>query len=189
MAKRSKRRASRRRQWTLMPASSEPGAVPEQPAKRASLTGGCGSKSASQPSSAEPSTASRLPPRGADYTGKRVGHLIVVHRDGKGPDGSNRWVCSCDCGGTSVRTTGELRRAERLAYPVGCMSCRRARAAESIREGGERRASKLNICWQCGCLPHRRPLTGCRGCGKPYGPDVVEYALPTAGCGLGRIPF
>lgn len=35
-------------------------------------------------------------------------------------------------------------------------------------------------CAFCCDLPHRRHRDGCRGCGKPYAPEVLKFEPPTA---------
>lgn len=38
----------------------------------------------------------------AKLTGMRFGYLVVVERSESSPSGKTKWLCSCDCGATSV---------------------------------------------------------------------------------------
>jgi hypothetical protein len=47
--------------------------------------------------------------RALDLSGHRFGKLTVVGLGDATPSKHRRWVCACDCGGTSYPTTGSLR--------------------------------------------------------------------------------
>lgn len=53
--------------------------------------------------------------RGRDWTGERVGHLVVTQCVGKTPTRMYIWECACDCGKQVNKTSGILQR--------GCTYC------------------------------------------------------------------
>ena len=53
-----------------------------------------------------------------DITGQRFGRLVAVKRLESDRRGAARWLCQCDCGGTSTPTAGSLRRGG--AQSCGC---------------------------------------------------------------------
>lgn len=69
-----------------------------------------------------------------DLTGRKFGRLTVVGRgeDYINPKGKRRprWICQCECGGTSLTQTPALKNGK--ATSCGCK--RRELAQEKIRE-------------------------------------------------------
>lgn len=58
-----------------------------------------------------------------DWTGQRVGRLVVVKRQGnyitkKGIKSYALWLCQCDCGNTSIQSSSDLKRGEVVS--CGC---------------------------------------------------------------------
>ena len=43
-----------------------------------------------------------------DLSGKRVGHLLVLNQVESDKKKCRQWLCQCDCGNTTVKTTAEL---------------------------------------------------------------------------------
>ena len=43
-----------------------------------------------------------------DLTGQKFGRLTVVERAENTPQGKARWLCKCECGGTTVATKSDL---------------------------------------------------------------------------------
>jgi hypothetical protein len=123
-----------------------------------------------------------------DLANQTVGLLTVVGLAGINKAGCNQWELRCSCGETVYQTTSEIRRSQRDGRQSACHSCARSLAYQRAREAlGPVKAR--NRCVVCYGISDRRPKTGCRGCGEPFAEDVVEYSLPTPGCGLGRVPW
>lgn len=53
-----------------------------------------------------------------DITGMRFGLLTVVKQSGSTPKGQRLWVCSCDCGGTTIAKTDKLKSGRKIS--CGC---------------------------------------------------------------------
>lgn len=43
-----------------------------------------------------------------DITGVRFGHLVALYRVHNSPSGRVQWMCHCDCGKTTIKTTMDL---------------------------------------------------------------------------------
>jgi hypothetical protein len=43
-----------------------------------------------------------MPKKPSDFTGQRIGHLMVLSRAGNCKKGGTQWNCQCDCGKTAV---------------------------------------------------------------------------------------
>lgn len=63
-----------------------------------------------------------------DLVGRRFGRLTVVKEGPRAACGVIRWHCVCDCGGTSLSATGNLRRTNG-AKSCGCLHRERTVAA------------------------------------------------------------
>ena len=64
--------------------------------------------------------AQKIRIRHEDLTGQRFGKLTVVSMAGKDKEGRVNWNCVCDCGGTVVAPTGQLKAGYRKS--CGCLS-------------------------------------------------------------------
>ena len=53
-----------------------------------------------------------------DRIGQRYGRLVVVGRGDRDKQGSARWLCQCDCGGTSIVQSRHLRSGDTTS--CGC---------------------------------------------------------------------
>ena len=62
----------------------------------------------------------RMHARYEDLTGQRFGKLVVKSMAGKDSNGQTMWNCVCDCGGTVVAPTGQLKAGYRRS--CGCLS-------------------------------------------------------------------
>lgn len=85
----------------------------------------------------------------ADLTGQRFGHLVAVERVGR------YWKCLCDCGNTTVKSTGHLRCGNTKS--CGCRSSslddltgRTFGRLTVLRRSPNRRTSKA-VVWLCAC--------------------------------------
>lgn len=58
--------------------------------------------------------------RHIDLTGRRFGRLVVVERSTNAPNGNARWLCRCDCGGSTISNGTTLRAGN--ARSCGCLS-------------------------------------------------------------------
>lgn len=47
-------------------------------------------------------------PNASQYEGKRFGRLVVLERAANTKNGQTRWLCACDCGGTTISTQYDL---------------------------------------------------------------------------------
>jgi|SRR5882757_2589884 len=73
-----------------------------------------------------------LHPRAHNLAGKKFGLLMAVHFAGNA-----KWYCSCDCGGTTVATAGNLRRG--VSTSCGCrlratLAARNRKPLRALRE-------------------------------------------------------
>lgn len=57
---------------------------------------------------------------GLDLVGQKFGRLLVVSRAANTKAGMRRWVCQCDCGGTTVTTGAKLRSGHTKS--CGCLN-------------------------------------------------------------------
>lgn len=55
-----------------------------------------------------------------DIIGQRFGRLTVIDRAENNKDGSTRWLCVCDCGGTANVSKGNLRKGN--VRSCGCIN-------------------------------------------------------------------
>jgi hypothetical protein len=95
-----------------------------------------------------------------DLTGQRFGRLVALSRE----DG--RWLCRCDCGGTTRVVTGHLR--EGVVRSCGCIAKERARLMTAGRQLGRETRNAMRhqgtiICAIRGDKPCRNSTTGVRG--------------------------
>lgn len=117
-----------------------------------------------------------------DMTGQRIGRSVVVRLSPNRLNGAH-WILRCDCGqefeaiGFNLRAAGPRYacpscrpRAGRPRTPTLCSSCGSAdHNRRTCPERSVRYQPGAGIrCLGCAGLPHRRPVTGCRGCGEPY---------------------
>lgn len=118
-----------------------------------------------------------------DMAGWRCGKLTVTERAPSLAWGS-AWRWRCDCGEEGVSGGSELRRRAKAQrrFEVACPACvkreRSERASRRNRERGrdcaaerEQRRQKREaspVCRKCFGLPHRRPESGCSGCGGEF---------------------
>jgi hypothetical protein len=130
-----------------------------------------------------------------DLSGKRFGRCVVIGLS-KNRRWGARWVLRCDCG-QEFEALGYNLRDVGLKY--ACPTCRPRSGRSSMRSCGECGSSGHNRqncprvvhyqpgagvrCLACAGLPHRRPRSGCRGCGAPHGserPPRIEdqFAAP-----------
>lgn len=110
-----------------------------------------------------------------DMMGERVGKLTVVAR-APNKNATARWECRCDCGNTVVTYGYVLRQAQHQGKVLSCNECR-SPSAHRTSTKPRRKHGKLNICAECGNLPHRvkgRMGAKCRGgCGTVKQPDKL----------------
>jgi hypothetical protein len=65
-----------------------------------------------------------LPARALDLTGQRFGELTALYPVSVSDEGV-RWLCRCDCGTITLRTTGSLRYSVTRGYVSCCRVCNR----------------------------------------------------------------
>jgi hypothetical protein len=135
-----------------------------------------------------------------DLLGDTVSDLTVIARAGSDENRAALWQLECPQGHRFVRTGTEIRRRSRSggrmycpeclgkeahvpkvavpgvrALPM-CSYCKRGDHKRDDCEAFKRsRATKHRRCPACSDLGHRRPATGCPGCGEPF----VAEKLPT----------
>ena len=63
--------------------------------------------------------------RALELTGQRFGRLVAVKRLESDRRGAARWLCQCDCGGTSTPYTNNLRRG--MSKSCGCLQAEKAK--------------------------------------------------------------
>lgn len=67
-------------------------------------------------------------PNRVDLTGQRFGKIVVVSEESaKGRNGEVNWLCQCDCGNKTVRTTGNLQSNKNRIQSCGCFVVENAR--------------------------------------------------------------
>lgn len=54
-----------------------------------------------------------------DLIGRRFGRLVVERRTSNSIHGASRWVCYCDCGGTTISLSNNLKRG--ISQSCGCI--------------------------------------------------------------------
>lgn len=73
---------------------------------------------------------------------------------------------------------GSDRRCQHCGLPGGHRRRRCPKAVYPEKNGGR--------CSYCCDMAHRREKPKCRGCKKPFEPEVVIHSLPSPGSGLGN---
>jgi len=95
-----------------------------------------------------------------DLAGQRFGRLTVVSRAKNSKEGSSRWNCECDCGGTTMASCHDLRSGHTRS--CGCLSRDRAREAH-LSHG------------MCGTSTHGIWKTMRQRCMNPNNPGYKNY--------------
>lgn len=52
--------------------------------------------------------------------GQRFGKLVVLSRCGSTKSGRATWLCQCDCGNTTISSSGDLKHKKRPKFSCGC---------------------------------------------------------------------
>ncbi len=81
-------------------------------------------------------------PNGASLIGERFGKLIVVSRAENTQTGKRAWNCQCDCGGTTVTPTGDLRSGKARAC-----ACVRNEKTSNLKRSHNLAGSKEYEAW------------------------------------------
>lgn len=129
------------------------------------------------------------PRRWVDYTGVRFGSLVATSRT---PEG--RWLCTCDCGRTTIVLVGDLRRG--TTTTCGDRKHRRrddaGYAAAHGRCETDRGPAHAHLCIDCGQPakhwsydhddPQERVQVGGYGDGCPYSLDPAHYSPRCVPC-------
>jgi len=105
-----------------------------------------------------------------DMTGVRVGKLLVIAR-APNKNATACWKCRCDCKRIVVTYGYTLRQAQRRGKELCCQKCRNPSAPRTVPRV-HKKHGKLNICEECGNMPHRvegPPGTRCPGMGASRG--------------------
>lgn len=89
-----------------------------------------------------------------DMTGRRFGRLVVIAEADKRPDRKRRWICGCDCGGSTITTTHRL--ASGGTKSCGCLT-REAARARQLQHGGK--GTRLYNIWKNARQRCRNPRT------------------------------
>lgn len=79
-----------------------------------------------------------------DLTGQRFGMLTVIEKTGLDGKGRSRWLCKCDCGGTSIVRLSDLRGGQTKS--CGCLRSITMRAMV-FKHGGK--GTRLYRIWKC----------------------------------------
>lgn len=79
----------------------------------------------------------------ADLLGQRFGRLVVEVDAGRTENRKRRWICRCDCGGTTATTTGDLRAGTTAS--CGCLQRERTGDANRVHGGS---ASSAYASWK-----------------------------------------
>lgn len=66
-----------------------------------------------------------------DLTGQRFGRLVVQGRGDNSSNGHVRWLCACDCGGTTLAASYNLKKGH--TQSCGCFNRQQSAAAASER--------------------------------------------------------
>lgn len=89
--------------------------------------------------------------RALDLIGKRFGMLTVVAPAEPSPSGSRRWMCQCDCGNITYKTTGHL---NANAVSCGCLQKKDLtgkRFGALIVLGKSEKRKGRSVLWRCQC--------------------------------------
>jgi hypothetical protein len=83
-----------------------------------------------------------------DLTGKRFGRLLVLEQSGKTAAGNIRWLCSCNCGNTTLFASGDLRKGTIVS--CGCYRHEiliRGSKPTPIEQRFWKHVQKTDTCW------------------------------------------
>ena len=100
-------------------------------------------------------------PTAPDMIGKRFERLVVVHLVERTTAGLYRWLCQCECGGTTTTNTANLRRG----HTKSCGCLQRQQASRASRNPFGHSHSRLYRRWQ---MMIQR-------CHNPKRPDYPNY--------------
>ena len=82
-----------------------------------------------------------------DITGQRFGRLTVVGRAENSKDGSTRWLCVCDCGGTAIVRKGNLQKG--YVRSCGCINKEKSSARmRELRVSHDKSRSRIYRIWE-----------------------------------------
>lgn len=100
--------------------------------------------------------------------GQRYGKLVVIQRAGSDKHKKALWLCKCDCGGSAITGTGNLRRNRSPKTCCGCTTkAKKTKRWDDYRASGPfwEKVEKTETCWL---------WTGSK-CGLGYGRHGGKY--------------
>lgn len=112
--------------------------------------------------------------------GQRFGKLVVVREEPRSITGEPRWYCKCDCGGTVITTTHNLRSTKKGTKSCGCLH-----AELKMRDLTNMKFGRLTVLRPAGLNFRGSRLWTCRcSCGNEVTlPSSVIISGNTRSCG------
>ena len=95
-----------------------------------------------------------------ELIGRRFGRLVVVAEVDRGKNRKRRWLCACDCGGSTVTDTNKL--TSGYTKSCGCLTREVARLRHTVHGG---KGTRLYTIWK----------NARQRCRNPRSPDFPLY--------------
>jgi len=121
-----------------------------------------------------------------DISGKRNGRLVAVRHVGTAPDGHANWLCKCDCGGSKIVQSNNLKKGG--VGSCGCLS--KEANTKRFKENGAwndgksyainngERCYKTRHSWSKAVIRHYG--NKCQDCGWDKGRCDAHHRVPKA---------